>query len=101
MTVAQIDWLNTKDRSGYTKQNGLCKLRWLCAPATKNNNNIKTLQAALRAAFCVRPTQVNNRCNRPGWPLCRGCCVEDSVHYRIMDTIGVVCDEATEASGLV
>lgn len=39
--------------------------------------------------------------NRPGWPLCRGWCAEDSVHYRIMDTIGVACDEATEAAGLV
>lgn len=38
---------------------------------------------------------------RPACPLCRECCVEDSVHYRIMDTIGVVCDEATEAAGLV
>lgn len=42
-----------------------------------------------------------NRRNRPGWPLCRGWCAEDSVHYRIMDTIGVACDEATEAAGLV
>jgi hypothetical protein len=39
--------------------------------------------------------------NRPGRPLCRGWCVEDSVHYRMMDTIGVACDEATEAAGLV
>ena len=38
---------------------------------------------------------------RPACPLCRECCVEDSVHYRIMDTIGVACDEASEASGLV
>ncbi len=41
------------------------------------------------------------RGNRPGRPLCRGWCVEDSVHYRMMDTIGVACDEATEAAGLV
>ena len=29
-------------------------------------------------------------CKRPACPLCRDCCVEDSVHYRIMDTIGLL-----------
>ena len=48
-----------------------------------------------------RTSAVSLQCNRPGWPLCRGWCVADSVHYRIMDTIGVACDEGTEAAGLV
>jgi hypothetical protein len=46
-------------------------------------------------------TKVDDLRNRPAWPLCRECCVEDSVHYWIMDTIGVSGDEAAEASGLV
>jgi hypothetical protein len=56
---------------------------------------------ALLAARGVDPAQIRIGGNRPAWPLCRECCVEDSVHYWIMDTIGVSGDEAAEASGLV
>ncbi|WP_024707709.1 hypothetical protein [Martelella sp. AD-3] len=58
-----------------------------------------TLAVGQGLLMLIRPMWARRK--RPACPLCRECCVEGSVHYRIMDTIGVACDEASEASGLV
>jgi hypothetical protein len=56
--------------------------------------SLKTIDAVIDALL-------GEVCKRPVWPLCLSCCVEDSVHHRIMDTIGVFGGEGSEAADLV